>query len=111
MRKIYATLYYMEKSPLYYALSATAYIVLVVLAVHFGLGRYIDTENETLLVPMVMLSLLTLSVAVMGFLFFFEPAMYLMSGKKKEALLFFFRTLGIFAVTTTLLVIAMLVFA
>jgi len=44
---------------------------------------------------MAMLSLFTLSAAVMGYLFAAEPIMMYLDGKKKEAVNFFFTTVGV----------------
>jgi hypothetical protein len=50
-----------------------------------------------------MLSLLVLSVSVMAFLFFYQPVVLLLDGKREEALAFFLRTVGTFAAGTILL--------
>jgi len=50
----------------------------------------------------VFLSLLTLSVAVMAFLFFYQPLLLFIEGKKKEAVNLFLKTVGIFAVMTAI---------
>jgi hypothetical protein len=55
------------------------------------------------LFPMIMLSLLVLSVSVMAFLFFYQPVVLLLDGKRDEALAFFLRTVGTFAAGTILL--------
>jgi hypothetical protein len=55
-----------------------------------------------------MLFVLTLSVAVMAFLFFYQPLLLLIDGKKKEALNLFAMTVGFFAIIT--LVVLVLLF-
>lgn len=57
-------------------------------------------KPDTFFAPVVFLSLLTLSVAVMAFLFFYQPLMYFVEGKKKEAVSLFIKTVGIFAFLT-----------
>lgn len=57
-------------------------------------------KPDTFFAPVVFLSLLTLSVAVMAFLFFYQPLMYFIEGKKKEAVSLFIKTVGIFAFLT-----------
>jgi Na+-transporting methylmalonyl-CoA/oxaloacetate decarboxylase gamma subunit len=57
---------------------------------------------------MAFLSLLVFSVAVMGFLFFYRPAVLLIENKKKEAVDYFFKTLGAFGAITAIVVAAML---
>ena len=59
-------------------------------------------KPDTFFAPVVFLSLLTLSVAVMAFLFFYQPVMLFIEGKKKEAVNFFVKTVGIFAVMTAI---------
>ena len=57
-------------------------------------------KPDTFFAPIVFLSLLTLSVAVMAFLFFYQPLMLFIEGKKKEAVSLFVKTVGIFAAIT-----------
>jgi hypothetical protein len=57
----------------------------------FGPGRV-----DTVLVPIVMLSLLVLSAALTGLLIFGRPVLWYLDGKKKEALSLLVYTLGIF---------------
>lgn len=54
-----------------------------------------------------MLSTLVLSVAVMGFLFFFTPAQLALEQKFKEGTVFFGKTAGTFAVLLGILVITL----
>lgn len=77
---------------------AAAYIGAVVLLLQF-----LQTQNKPDIGPidgMGALSLLVFSVAVMGFLFFYRPAVLLIDGNKREALAYFFTTLGIFGAIT-----------
>ena len=60
----------------------------------------LKNKPDTFFAPIVFLSLLTLSVAVMAFLFFYQPLMLFIEGKKKEAVNLFGKTVGIFAVMT-----------
>ncbi|HNY04381.1 MAG TPA: hypothetical protein PKI92_01325 [Candidatus Woesebacteria bacterium] len=59
-------------------------------------------KPDTFFAPVVFLSLLTLSVAVMAFLFFYQPLLLFIEGKKKEAVNLFLKTVGIFAVMTAI---------
>lgn len=96
----------MLKNPYINALYAAGYIGLLVL----GLSTFVDGPKEdTLLAPLVMLSLLVLSVALMAVLFFYEPARLFMEGKREEALKFFTKTLLVFAILTALWVILLLI--
>ena len=58
------------KKPIYYALGAVGYIVLIVLGVN---ATTYFPQKETIIIPMTMLALFVLSAAVMGFLFLSEP--------------------------------------
>jgi hypothetical protein len=91
----------MNKSPYYNALLALGYIVLLVTIVFRTAG--FGGEQESVLFPIIMLSLLVLSVSVMAFLFFYQPVVLLLDGKREEALAFFLRTVGTFAAGTILL--------
>lgn len=65
----------------------------------------LKNKPDTFFAPIVFLSLLTLSVAVMAFLFFYQPLLLFIEGKKKEAVNLFVRTIGIFAVITVVVLI------
>ncbi len=54
---------------------------------------------------MGMLSLLVLSVSVMAFLFFYQPVIMLLEGKRQEAVTFFFKTVATFAIATALILL------
>jgi len=59
-------------------------------------------KPDTFFAPVVFLSLLTLSVAVMAFLFFYQPLILFIEGKKKDGVNLFVKTVGIFAAITTI---------
>lgn len=94
------------KKPFLYASGAALYIVTIVLVATF-LGSFLNNQNDTIIIPMTMLSLFVLSAAVMGFLFLSEPLYLLVENRKKEAIIFFAKIVGFFAcyvaVFTTLL--------
>lgn len=89
----------MSKNPLINALSASAYIALGVAIMTF-VTQPLKNKPDTFFAPIVFLSLLTLSVAVMAFLFFYQPLILFIEGKKKEAVNLFVKTVGIFASIT-----------
>lgn len=91
----------MTKNPLFNALSASAYIILVVSVMNY-VTRPLQDKPDTFFAPVVLLSVLTLSVSVMAFLFFYQPLQLLIDGKKKEALNLFAQTVGIFSAITVL---------
>lgn len=90
----------MRKNPLVNAGLASGYIVLVVTILNL-LGQRLGNKPDTAFAPVVFLSLVTLSAAVMAFVFFYQPVVWLIEGKKKEAVKLFGQTVGVFAVITT----------
>lgn len=89
----------MTKNPLINALSALAYIIAGVTVMTF-VTQLLKNKPDTFFAPIVFLSLLTLSVTVMAFLFFYQPLMLFIEGKKKDAVNLFIKTVGIFAALT-----------
>lgn len=94
----------MTKNPIINALSASAYIFLVVSVMTF-VTKPLRNKPDTFFAPIVFLSMLTLSVAVMAFLFFYQPTLLFIEGKKKEAVNIFVKTVGFFAAFTALALI------
>lgn len=82
-------------TPLVHAGVAALYIMGVVSGISTLHG--VPEENLGILIPIAMFSLLVLSVALMAYLFFYEPLRLLLEGRAREGLLFFGKTLGIFA--------------
>ncbi|MFA5025319.1 MAG: hypothetical protein WC503_02340 [Candidatus Shapirobacteria bacterium] len=66
------------------------------------MAQPLKNKPDTFFTPIVFLSLLTLSVAVMAFLFFYQPLMLFIEGKKKDAVSLFVKTVGIFAAITAI---------
>jgi len=91
----------MTKNSLKNALLAILYIVVVVLVMSYG--QNITNNGNSIFVPIAMLSLFTLSVAVMGYLFFYEPAELYLNNNKKGAVQLFLQTVAIFGVITVIL--------
>lgn len=89
----------MTKNPIVNALSASAYIILVVSVMNV-LSQNLRNKPDTFGVPIVMLSLLTLSVTVMAFVFFYQPLQLILKGKKKEGVRLFVQTIGVFGAVT-----------
>jgi hypothetical protein len=94
----------MSKNPIINALSASAYIVLVVSIMTF-VTQPLKNKPDTFFAPITFLSVLTLSVAVMAFLFFYQPLQLFIEGKKKEAVNLFVKTVGIFGAITVMTLI------
>lgn len=96
------------KSPYLYAFGAALYIAVIVFVMD-AIEGVID-EAGSIFAPMVVLSLLVLSVATMGFLFFSEPLFLFMANKKQETVTFFLKTLGTFAGCAVFFLLALLYF-
>ena len=97
----------MRWNPFLNAACATGYIGGIALLLQFISSLRHDT-SDNLLGSMGALSLLVLSAAVMGFLFFYYPVVLLVENKRSEAASYFLKTLGTFGVITTLVLAVML---
>jgi hypothetical protein len=93
----------MKWNPIANAVAAALYILLVGSIIQHLSKLHHDTPDN-LLGTMTALSLMTLSAAVMGFLFFGRPAILLLERKHSEAVCFFLKTIGTFAVIALALV-------
>ena len=91
----------MSKNPLVNAIAASLYIVLVISILDYGMSNAAPTKS--IVAPIVMVSVFTLSAAVMGYLFFYHPAVMYFDGKKDHAVKLFLQTVISFAVITGLL--------
>ena len=94
----------MSKNPIINALSASAYIVLVVTIMNLIMETQ-GNKPDTPFAPVVFLSMLTLSVAVMAYLFFYQSLQLFIDGKKKQAVELFIQTVGVFSVFTVVALI------
>ena len=80
------------KTPLYHALLAEGYICLVACTMYFG--QPFVGEEDSVIMPIAMLSLLVLSASIMAYLFCYTPLALFIEGKKEEAVQFFFDRVG-----------------
>ena len=79
----------------------TALYVFTISSFLFYIPKIFDnTKPDTVFAPIIMLSLLVFSAALVGALIFGKPIMWYMDDKKKEAVSLLFYTLGIFFVIT-----------
>ena len=99
----------MTKNPIYNALFAISYIVVLVTAVNFTATHLEGVVNESIFLPMTVLAVLVLSVALMGYLFFYQPVLMLLDGKREEGVQLFLKTVGVFAVATALVLLTALI--
>jgi len=90
----------MTKNPFLNALAAGLYIVMIASVMFYGTKNLGPTDS--IIAPIAMLSLFTLSAAVMGYLFFYQPVMLYLDGKKKNAINLFLKTVFVFAGFTAL---------
>jgi len=98
----------MTKNPFYNALFAIAYIVVLVTIAFVGPGL-LNAPQQSIFYPMLALSALVLSVALMAYLFFYQPVVMLLDGHREKAVKLFLQTVGIFAVAIVVLLFTALV--
>jgi len=91
----------MTKNPLVNALAAIFYIILIASVMFYG------TKNmgpaNSVVGPIAAISLFTLSAAVMGYIFLYQPAQLYFDNKKKLAVNLFLQTVAAFAGITALM--------
>jgi len=92
----------MTKNPIINALAALLYISIVSLMMFYGTK---DSGPDTVVAPIAAISLFTLSAAVMGYLFCYEPIQLYFEGAKKQAIDLFLKTVGVFGGITFLLLL------
>lgn len=90
----------MTKNPFLNALTASLYITIIAFVMNWGTKRIPPVDN--VFAPIGIISLFTLSAAVMGYIFLYQPGMLYMDGKKKAAVNLFVQTVMVFAALTAL---------
>ncbi len=95
----------MTKNPFLNALGAELYICLVASVMYYG-TKHTGPANS-IIVPIAILSLFTLSAAVMGYLFLFQPLRLYLDGEKQRAITLFLQTVAIFAGITVFALLAL----
>lgn len=88
----------MSKNPFINAVGALVYIILVVLVMNFGM-RMTHNQNP-FIAPLAVISLFSLSAAVMAYIFGYQPVQLYFDGSKKQAVRLFLQTVAVFAVIT-----------
>ena len=88
----------MTKNPLLNGFAALGYIVLI--ASVMNCGTKMVTHPNTFVGPIAVISLFTLSAAVMGYLFCYQPIQLYFDGKKKHAVNLFLQTVVVFGCMT-----------
>ena len=93
----------MTKNPIINAGAAIVYIIVVASVMWYG-TKFSGPQNSVL-APIAAISLFSLSAAVMGYIFLFQPAQLYFDGKKKVAVDLFIKTLAIFAAITAVILL------
>ena len=88
----------MTKSPLINAFVALLYISIVASIMFYG--PQVAGRVSGVIVPIAVLSLFTLSAAVMGYVFLYEPAQLYVGDDREQGVTLFLQTVAIFAVVT-----------
>lgn len=97
----------MTKNPIINAFVASAYISLVASVLYY-IPKVEGKVDDSVFAPIAFISLFTLSAAMMGYLFFFQPLQLYLDGEKQNALNLFLKTLAVFALITALIFISIL---
>lgn len=66
-------------------------------------GSKLLGPKDTILAPIAMISLFTLSAAMMGYLFVYQPLQLLLDGHKKQGVNLFLQTVAVFAGITVVI--------
>jgi hypothetical protein len=93
----------MVKNPFLNAAAAALYIIIVASVMFYGTKNL--PKEDSVFAPIAFLSIFTLSAAMMGYIFLFQPLQLYLDGKKKQAVNLFLQTLGIFMAITFLFLI------
>ncbi|MAF59249.1 MAG: hypothetical protein QF858_03680 [Candidatus Pacebacteria bacterium] len=90
------------------AFLAELYIMSIVFVINKAVTTIEAANENSLLIPVVILSLLVLSVSVMAYLFLAEPLLAYLDGGKKRAANLFLYTISIFAAITAVIFLILL---
>ena len=91
----------MTKNPFINAFSGILYIILVASVMFYGTEH--TKSVNSVIVPIAILSLFSLSAALMGYFFLFQPVQLYLDGKKKEATSLLVKTILVFASITAVI--------
>lgn len=94
----------MTKNPILNSLLATGYISLVALIMD-TVSKQLPKGPQSFLAPAAFVSMFTLSAAMMGLIFGYQPFKLYFDGKKKEAVSLLFKTVLTFGITTLILML------
>lgn len=91
----------MSKNPTINAILAALYILGITSLMNV-ISTQLGSKPDTFFAPVIFLSLLTTSVVMMAYLFFYQPIKLFVLGKKQEALQLFAKTTLAFGIITTI---------
>lgn len=97
----------MRWNPYINAIGAALYVWGIGFLIQYISSLHRDTPDNVT-GSVAALSLFVCSAAIMGFLFFYYPAVLLVDKKRDEAVFFFLKTLGTFGLITVLAVLTIL---
>jgi hypothetical protein len=95
----------MTKNPIINSLVASLYIFVITGLMNWGTSMV--KPKDSFIAPVAIISLFTLSAAVMGYLFLYQPIQLYFDNHKKEAVKLFLKTVGIFGLITILTLVAL----
>lgn len=95
----------MTKNPIINSFIASLYIFVIVWLMSWGTSMV--KPKDSFIAPVAMISLFTLSAAVMGYLFLSQPIQLYFVNKKKEAIKLFLQTVGVFGLITIFTLLAL----
>lgn len=99
----------MTTNPFYNALFAISYIMVLVTSVFTGSNLLEGIVDESIFLPMAFLAVFVLSAALMAYIFFYQPVIMFLDGKRDEGVKLFLHTVAIFAMGTALVLCTALV--
>lgn len=88
----------MTKNPFINASAGILYIIFVASVMFYGVEH--AKPGNSVIAPAAVLSLFSLSAALMGYFFLYQPVQLYLDEKKKEATSLFVQTILVFAVIT-----------
>lgn len=97
----------MSKNPVINACCAFGYIVIVGGLMNL-VSKMLKNKPDTIFDPIALITLFTLSAALMGYFFLYQPVQLYLDGKKKEGAKLFVRTILVFSGITILVFILLL---
>lgn len=96
----------MTKNPFINAAAGTLYIIVVAHVMFYGMEH--SKPGNSVIIPIAVLSLFSLSAALMGYFFLYQPAQLYLDGHKKQATSLLVKTILIFASFTAVIFLILL---